>query len=108
MIELEEKEITYLVQKVNLRAYGPKPDWCLRAVPSGQVPAIQVCPSRVFTLHPPFVVGLMHMLRLLSQLDGKEVVTEADKIISAIETEFPSYKVPCLSNKALYSIMLGE
>ncbi|CAM9731997.1 unnamed protein product [Phaeothamnion confervicola] len=39
---LEEKQIPYRVEKINMRSYGEKPGWYLRLVPSGLLPAVSL------------------------------------------------------------------
>ena len=34
------------VEKINMRCYGPKPDWFMQMVPSGLLPVIEVSPSK--------------------------------------------------------------
>lgn len=41
-IQLEEKQIPYEVEKINMRCYGDKPEWYTRMVPSGLLPAINL------------------------------------------------------------------
>ncbi|CAI5982136.1 unnamed protein product [Closterium sp. NIES-64] len=82
-LQLEEKRIPYrfplsyrppqgavhltqipTVEKINLKCYGPKPDWFLELVPNGMLPAVQ--------------------------LDGR-VITESVTIMKEIEAAFPSH-----------------
>ncbi|CAI5497764.1 unnamed protein product [Closterium sp. Naga37s-1] len=63
-LQLEEKRIPYRVEKINLKCYGPKPDWFLQLVPNGMLPAVQ--------------------------LDGR-VITESVTIMKEIEAAFPSH-----------------
>ncbi|CAI7809283.1 unnamed protein product [Closterium sp. NIES-54] len=63
-LQLEEKRIPYRVEKINLKCYGPKPDWFLELVPNGMLPAVQ--------------------------LDGR-VITESVTIMKEIEAAFPSH-----------------
>ena len=45
------------VEKINMRCYGPKPDWFMQMVPSGLLPVIEVSRSRSYsTINLPFVV----------------------------------------------------
>ncbi|CAI5489814.1 unnamed protein product [Closterium sp. Naga37s-1] len=53
------------VEKINMRCYGPKPDWFMQMVPSGLLPVLK--------------------------LDGR-VITESLDIMFAIERAFPSHK----------------
>jgi glutathione S-transferase len=39
---LEEKQISYRVEKINMRSYGPKPKEFLEKVPNGLLPAIDI------------------------------------------------------------------
>mmetsp|Transcript_5968 Transcript_5968/g.15363 ORF Transcript_5968/g.15363 Transcript_5968/m.15363 type:complete len:531 (+) Transcript_5968:148-1740(+) len=41
-LQLEEKQIPYTVQKINMRCYGDKPPEFLRMVPSGQGPVAKI------------------------------------------------------------------
>jgi len=59
---LEEKQIPYEVEKVNMRCYGEKPAWFTKMVPSGLLPVVQ--------------------------LDGK-IVTESMDIMFLLEERFP-------------------
>lgn len=61
-LQLEEKQIPYSVEKINMRCYGPKPAWFTKMVPSGLLPVIN--------------------------LDGR-VVTESMDIMFLIEERFP-------------------
>ncbi|CAI5988319.1 unnamed protein product [Closterium sp. NIES-64] len=63
-LQLEEKRIPYRVEKINLKCYGPKPDWFLELVANGMLPAVQ--------------------------LDGR-VITESVTIMKEIEAAFPSH-----------------
>ncbi|GFR39728.1 hypothetical protein Agub_g209 [Astrephomene gubernaculifera] len=63
-LQLEEKRIPYVVQKINMRAYGDKPPEFLAKVPSGLLPVIE--------------------------LDGR-VVTESAVIMALLEREFPDH-----------------
>eukprot|EP00472_Partenskyella_glossopodia_P010311 CAMPEP_0197516624 /NCGR_PEP_ID=MMETSP1318-20131121/1501_1 /TAXON_ID=552666 /ORGANISM="Partenskyella glossopodia, Strain RCC365" /LENGTH=548 /DNA_ID=CAMNT_0043065497 /DNA_START=281 /DNA_END=1927 /DNA_ORIENTATION=+ len=47
-IMLEEKKIPYRVKHINMRSYGPKPDWFLNMVPGGLLPAIEL-DGKVYT-----------------------------------------------------------
>ncbi|GJP51372.1 hypothetical protein CLOM_g10527 [Closterium sp. NIES-68] len=47
-LQLEEKRIPYVVEKINMRCYGPKPDWFLQMVPSGLLPVLKL-DDRVIT-----------------------------------------------------------
>lgn len=42
LLQLEEKKIPYLVEKINMRCYGDKPAEFLAKVPSGLLPVIEV------------------------------------------------------------------
>jgi len=59
---LEEKQIPYRVEKINMRSYGDKPKEFLAKVPSGMLPVIE--------------------------LDGK-ILTESLVIMQVLEREFP-------------------
>ena len=59
---LEEKQVPYRVEKINMRCYGDKPGAFLAKVPSGMLPVVE--------------------------LDGA-VLTESDRIIGALEATFP-------------------
>ncbi|GJP31165.1 hypothetical protein CLOM_g9633 [Closterium sp. NIES-68] len=63
-LQLEEKRISYRVEKINLKCYGPKPDWFLQLVPNAMLPAVQ--------------------------LDGR-VITESVTIMKEIEAAFPDH-----------------
>eukprot|EP00271_Cylindrocystis_brebissonii_P002247 TRINITY_DN12698_c0_g1_i1.p1 TRINITY_DN12698_c0_g1~~TRINITY_DN12698_c0_g1_i1.p1 ORF type:complete len:542 (-),score=62.11 TRINITY_DN12698_c0_g1_i1:485-2110(-) len=41
-LALEEKQIPYRVEKINMRCYGPKPSWYTDMVPSGLLPAVKI------------------------------------------------------------------
>ncbi|CAM9243938.1 unnamed protein product [Laminaria digitata] len=59
---LEEKQIPYKIEKINMRSYGEKPSWYLSIVPSGLLPAIS--------------------------LDG-QLITESLVIMQTLEAAFP-------------------
>nr|WEU39141.1 glutathione S-transferase [Saccharina japonica] len=59
---LEEKQIPYKIEKINMRSYGEKPSWYLQIVPSGLLPAIS--------------------------LDG-QLITESLVIMQTLEAAFP-------------------
>lgn len=42
VLQLEEKQIPYVVEKINMRCYGDKPSEFLRKVPSGLLPVLEV------------------------------------------------------------------
>ena len=58
----EAKQIPYVLEKINMRCYGPKPPSYTAKVPSGLLPAVEV--------------------------DG-ELITESDRIMFVLEAEFP-------------------
>ncbi|KAJ7558549.1 hypothetical protein O6H91_04G045500 [Diphasiastrum complanatum] len=64
-IQLEEKEIPYSVQKINMRCYGEKPAWYTRMVPSGLLPAVEL---------------------------NQKVLTESLDIMMALEKAFPDHR----------------
>ena len=39
---LEEKQIPFRIEKINMRSYGDKPEWFLQKVPRGLLPAIEL------------------------------------------------------------------
>ncbi len=41
VLQLEEKQIPYVVEKINMRCYGDKPADFMRIVPSGLLPVIE-------------------------------------------------------------------
>eukprot|EP00904_Undaria_pinnatifida_P006533 jgi/Undpi1/3009/HiC_scaffold_14.g06386.m1 len=45
---LEEKQIPYRIEKINMRSYGEKPSWYLSIVPSGLLPAISLDGQVIF------------------------------------------------------------
>ncbi|CAM9506107.1 unnamed protein product, partial [Discosporangium mesarthrocarpum] len=59
---LEEKQVPYRIEKINMRSYGEKPSWYLAKVPSGLLPALE--------------------------LDGK-FMTESLAIMQTLEAAFP-------------------
>lgn len=61
-LQLEEKKISYQVEKINMRCYGEKPAWFMKMVPSGLLPVLEV--------------------------DGK-ILTESMDIMFLIEQNFP-------------------
>ena len=42
MLQLEEKKIPYIIEKINMRCYGDKPAEFLKKVPSGLLPVLEV------------------------------------------------------------------
>ena len=48
VLQLEEKRIPYVVEKINMRCYGDKPAEFLAKVPSGLLPVLEV-DGRVIT-----------------------------------------------------------
>jgi len=60
---LEEKQIPYKIEKINMRSYGDKPEWFLKKVPSGLLPVIEI--------------------------DG-QMMTESLKIMQVLDATFPS------------------
>eukprot|EP00775_Hariotina_reticulata_P005445 gene5445-5679_t len=64
-LQLEEKKIPYVMEKINMRCYGDKPNSFLSKVPSGLLPVLE--------------------------LDGK-VVTESSVIMNLLEETFPDHK----------------
>jgi glutathione S-transferase len=76
-IALEQKQIPYVVEKINMRCYGDKPVDFLRMQPSGNIP--------------------------VAKIKGK-VYGQSNDILYALEEEFPENKVPLLpSDPALRS-----
>jgi len=63
-LQLEEKRIPYVMEKINMRCYGDKPPSFLRQVPSGLLPVLE--------------------------LDGR-VVTESSVIMALLEEAFPDH-----------------
>eukprot|EP00638_Chattonella_subsalsa_P003529 CAMPEP_0117752790 /NCGR_PEP_ID=MMETSP0947-20121206/11834_1 /TAXON_ID=44440 /ORGANISM="Chattonella subsalsa, Strain CCMP2191" /LENGTH=457 /DNA_ID=CAMNT_0005571537 /DNA_START=149 /DNA_END=1522 /DNA_ORIENTATION=+ len=61
-IQLEEKQIPYRIEKINMRSYGDKPRWFLEKVPNGLLPAME--------------------------LDG-EFMTDSMRIMQVLEEAFP-------------------
>ena len=59
---LEEKQIPYRIERINMRSYGEKPAWFLKKVPSGLLPVVE--------------------------LDG-ELITESLVIMQILEQTFP-------------------
>jgi len=47
-IMLEEKRIPYKIAHINMRSYGPKPQWFLDKVPNGLLPAVEL-DGRLYT-----------------------------------------------------------
>ncbi|CEM36150.1 unnamed protein product [Vitrella brassicaformis CCMP3155] len=45
---LEEKRIPYRIEKINMRSYGDKPEWFLRANPNGLLPVIELDGQLIF------------------------------------------------------------
>ncbi|KXZ55141.1 hypothetical protein GPECTOR_3g291 [Gonium pectorale] len=64
-LQLEEKRIPYVMEKINMRCYGDKPPSFMAKVPSGLLPVIE--------------------------LDGR-VVTESAVIMQLLEDTFPDHK----------------
>jgi glutathione S-transferase len=64
-LQLEEKRIPYVIQKENMRCYGPKSPSFMAMVPSGLLPVLE--------------------------LDGR-VVTESAVIMALLEDAFPDHK----------------
>eukprot|EP00877_Chromochloris_zofingiensis_P005299 jgi/Chrzof1/14770/Cz09g15160.t1 len=64
-LQLEEKQIPYVIEKINMRCYGGKPPEFLAKVPSGLLPVLEV--------------------------DGR-VITESAVIMSLLEERFPDNK----------------
>ncbi|GLI60527.1 hypothetical protein VaNZ11_002533 [Volvox africanus] len=64
-LQLEEKRIPYVIEKINMRCYGDKPPSFMAKVPSGLLPVIE--------------------------LDGR-VVTESAVIMALLEDTFPEHK----------------
>ncbi|KAG2493053.1 hypothetical protein HYH03_008716 [Edaphochlamys debaryana] len=64
-LQLEEKRIPYVIEKINMRCYGDKPPAFLAKVPSGLLPVLE--------------------------LDGR-VVTESTVIMALLEASFPDHK----------------
>ncbi|KAI3436264.1 hypothetical protein D9Q98_002317 [Chlorella vulgaris] len=42
VLQLEEKKIPYLIEKINMRCYGDKPPEFMRKVPSGLLPVLEI------------------------------------------------------------------
>eukprot|EP00200_Dunaliella_tertiolecta_P018774 CAMPEP_0202399818 /NCGR_PEP_ID=MMETSP1128-20130828/2275_1 /ASSEMBLY_ACC=CAM_ASM_000463 /TAXON_ID=3047 /ORGANISM="Dunaliella tertiolecta, Strain CCMP1320" /LENGTH=483 /DNA_ID=CAMNT_0049003223 /DNA_START=238 /DNA_END=1689 /DNA_ORIENTATION=- len=63
---LEEKQIPYIVEKINMRCYGPKPPEFMAKVPTGLLPVME--------------------------LDGGPPITESLRIMMLLEQEFPDHK----------------
>ena len=64
-MQLEEKRVPYVLERINMRCYGPKPKSFTDKVPSGALPVIE--------------------------LDG-QVITESSIIAGVIEEQFPEHK----------------
>ena len=64
-MQLEEKRIPYVKEKINMRCYGLKPESFMKIAPSGALPVIE--------------------------LDG-QVISESSVIARVIEDEFPEHK----------------
>ncbi|KAJ8901215.1 hypothetical protein NDN08_007064 [Rhodosorus marinus] len=64
-LQLEHKRIPYRMRMINMRCYGPKPEYYLEKVPSGLLPAVE--------------------------LNGK-FITESVDIMFLIESSFPEFK----------------
>ena len=60
-ILLEEKQIPYRVEKINMRSYGDKPPEFLRMVPNGLLPAIKIDNSQVQTDSLQIMLNLEQM-----------------------------------------------
>mmetsp|Transcript_58562 Transcript_58562/g.134046 ORF Transcript_58562/g.134046 Transcript_58562/m.134046 type:complete len:543 (-) Transcript_58562:165-1793(-) len=39
---LEEKQLPYRVEKINMRSYGEKPDWFMKKMPRGLLPVVEI------------------------------------------------------------------
>ncbi|KAI8471411.1 MAG: glutathione S-transferase [Monoraphidium minutum] len=64
-LQLEEKRIPYVIEKINMRCYGDKPPSFMAKVPNGLLPVLE--------------------------LDGR-VVTESSVIMTLLEEAFPDHK----------------
>jgi len=64
-MQLEEKRVPYVLERINMRCYGAKPKSFLEKVPSGALPVIE--------------------------LDG-QVITESSVIAGVLEEQFPDHK----------------
>ena len=64
VLQLEEKRIPYVIEKINMRCYGPKPRAFMDKVPSGLLPVLEV--------------------------DG-QIITESSVIQSLLEQMYPDY-----------------
>ena len=64
-LQLEEKRIPYIIEKINMRCYGDKPPSFMAKVPSGLLPVLEI--------------------------DGR-TVTESAVIMQLLEDAFPDYK----------------
>ena len=64
---LEEKQIPYRMEKVNMRCYGDKPPAFLRKVPSGLLPVIEL-DGRVVTESAEIMVLLDQVRALYGRL----------------------------------------
>ena len=60
-IFLEEKQIPYKVEKINMRSYGDKPPEFLRMVPNGLLPAIKIDNKQVQTDSLQIMLNLEQM-----------------------------------------------
>ncbi|KAH7296906.1 hypothetical protein KP509_26G044400 [Ceratopteris richardii] len=85
-LQLEEKQIPYEVEKINMNCYGKKPDWYLEMIPSGLLPAVKL---------------------------GERVIPESLDIMMILEQSFPQHKslLPSESSpekKAYVSILLKQ
>eukprot|EP00746_Dinoflagellata_sp_MGD_P013345 gnl/MRDRNA2_/MRDRNA2_128812_c0_seq1.p1 gnl/MRDRNA2_/MRDRNA2_128812_c0~~gnl/MRDRNA2_/MRDRNA2_128812_c0_seq1.p1 ORF type:complete len:478 (-),score=111.21 gnl/MRDRNA2_/MRDRNA2_128812_c0_seq1:189-1541(-) len=63
-LQLEEKQIPYRVEKINMRCYGPKKKSFLAKVPQGMLPVLEI--------------------------DGN-IITESSRIMTTLEDAFPNY-----------------
>jgi len=39
---LEEKQVPYKIERINMRSYGDKPDWFMKKVPRGLLPVVEI------------------------------------------------------------------
>lgn len=39
---LEEKQVPYKIERINMRSYGDKPDWFMQKVPRGLLPVVEI------------------------------------------------------------------
>ena len=77
---LEEKQMPYRIEHINMRSYGDKPDWFLKKNPSGMLPVVEID-------------GQMHsdsirIMQLLDQLDDTvPMLPRGDKAGLALANE---------------------